>query len=174
MADRKVKLYTNEAGIEAFQKATIDDLRNAGFTIMADNRFIQGTGRKMVVSYAFNGAYTTETGDIEIVHLMELDQPQTNSEYGQNKKSTPVFIVFDISNSEGGLSSNIREVRRKSRPSMTWGYVDGRVHHLGFGAMQGMSSSSTNPWYELWMEDRADIFVEDPTRTILIEELPSY
>jgi hypothetical protein len=32
-----------------------------------------------------------------------------------------------------------------------------------------MSSSSMFPGYKLWMEDRADVFIEDTSRTVLIE-----
>jgi len=60
----------------------------------------------------------------------------------------------------------------KDRPSMTWGYIDGRMHHLGFARSQGMSSASKFPGYTLWMEDRCDVFIEDLSRTVLIEEIP--
>lgn len=174
MAQRRVKMYTNEAGILAFQQANLEDLRAAGFTIIPDQRFIQGSGRGMMISYAFDATYTTETGRIDVVHLLELDLPQTNAEFGQNKKSTPLFIVFDVSDASGGLSTNVREVRHRSRPSMTWGYVDGAIHHLGFAASQGMSSASMDPWYTIWFKDRADVFIEDPTRCVIIEEKPQF
>jgi hypothetical protein len=54
-----------------------------------------------------------------------------------NKKSTPVFMVFDVSPmSDGSLINNIREVRMKGAPSMTWGYIDGTRHHLGFANLK--------------------------------------
>lgn len=174
MAQRRVKLYTNEAGMRQFQQAGLEDLRGAGFTLIPDQRFIEGSGRNMMVSYAFSSMYTTETGRIDVVHLMELDLPQSNAEYGQNKMSTPLYIVFDVSNSEAGLSNNIREVRHKSRPSMTWGYIDGTVNHLGFAASQGMQSASMDPWYTLWFKDRYDVFMEDATRCVIIEEKPQF
>lgn len=173
--DRKVKVYTNEAGFEVFRKASKEDLMNSGLTVIADERFIQGSGQNMVVNYAFESVITMETGQISLIHLTELDLPQTNSEFGQNKKSTPIFMVFDVSpDGDGTPKNNIREVRRKSRPSMTWGYVDGAVHHMGFAKSQGMSSANMNPWYEMWFKDRADIFIEDLSRTVLIEEIPTF
>ena len=118
---------------------------------------------------------TRETGKVELIHLRELDLPQTNLEFGQNKKSTPVFMVFDVSpQSTGGLMNNIREVRMKGSPSMTWGYIDGRQHHLGFAKSQGMSSANKFPGYQIWMEDRCDVFIEDLSRTVLIEEIPQF
>lgn len=173
--DRKVKIYTNEAGFEIFKKANKDDLLNSGLTIIADNRFIQGSGQNMTVSYAFDSLITSDTGRIDLVHLRQLDLPNTNLEQGQNKKSTPIFMVFDVSPSgNGSLQNNIREVRMKSRPSMTWGYVDGAIHHLGFAKSQGMSSANSNPWYSIWMKDRCDVFIEDLSRCVIIKEVPSF
>jgi hypothetical protein len=56
---------------------------------------------------------TRETGRVELIHLKELDLPQTNLDFGQNKKSTPVFMVFDVSPMSDGSINNIREVRMK-------------------------------------------------------------
>jgi hypothetical protein len=173
--DRKVKIYTNEAGFEIFKKANKEDLLNSGLTVIADNRFIQGSGQNMTVSYAFDSVITSDTGRIDLVHLRQLDLPNTNLEQGQNKKSTPIFMVFDVSpTGDGSLQNNIRQVRMKSRPSMTWGYVDGAIHHLGFAKSQGMSSNSKDPWYTIWMKDRCDVFIEDLSRCVIIKEVPSF
>ena len=176
--DRRVKLYTNEAGMEVFNTAAKDDLLKQGFTIIANDGFIQNKNnpRHMIVNYAFDQVVTQETGNVEIVHLTELDLPQTNSEFGRNKKSTPLFMVFDISDQNGGglPGTNIREVRMKASPSMTWGYHDGLFHHLGHAHSQGMSSASSFPGYKVWMRDRSDVFVEDITRTVLIEQVPQF
>ena len=173
--DRKVKIYTNESGFEIFKRANKEDLLNSGLTVIADSRFIQGTGQNMSVSYAFDSMFTSETGRVDMVHLRQLDLPNTNLEQGQNKKSTPIFMVFDVSpTGDGSLQNNIREVRRKSRPSMTWGYVDGAIHHLGFAKSQGMSSANKNPWYQIWMKDRCDVFIEDLSRCVIIKEIPTF
>jgi len=173
--DRRVKMYTNEAGFDTFQQALKADALNSGLTFVADsgNRYLQGEGQHITYNFAFDAMVTRETGKVELVHLKELDLPQTNLDFGQNKKSTPVFFVFDVSpSSDGSLTDNIREVRLKGSPSMTWGYVDGRQHHLGFARSQGMSSANKFPGYTIWMEDRCDIFIEDLSRTVLIEEIP--
>lgn len=172
--DRRVKLYTNEAGMKLFRQANKEDLLASGLTIIADNRFIQGSGQNMIVNYGFGEAYTMETGTIEVAHLMELDLPQLNSEFGQNKYSTPIFIAFDISNPEGGTLKNIREVRKKNAPNMTWGYIDGRQHHLGHSNSKGMSSASMFPGYQIWMEDTSDVFIEDLSRTVIMEQVPQF
>ncbi len=175
--DRRVKMYTNEAGFDVFQQALKNDALNSGLTFVADsgNRFMQGEGQHITYNFAFDSMVTRETGRVELIHLKELDLPQTNLEYGQNKKSTPVFMVFDVSPmSDGSMINNIREVRMKGAPSMTWGYIDGRAHHLGFAKSQGMQSANKFPGYTLWMEDRCDVFVEDLSRTVLIEEIPQF
>lgn len=175
--NRKVKMYTNEAGFDVFQTAIKTDALNSGLTFVADsgNRYLQGEGQHITYSFAFDSMVTRETGKVELIHLKELDLPQTSLEYGQNKKSTPVFMVFDVSpDGDGSLKNNIREVRLEGSPSMTWGYVDGRQHHLGFARSQGMSSANKFPGYTLWMEDRHDVFIEDLSRTVLIEEIPQY
>lgn len=175
--DRRVKMYTNEAGFDVFQQALKNDALNSGLTLVADSgdRYIQGTGQHLTYNWAFDSMVTRETGRIELVHLKELDLPQSNLEFGQNKKSTPVFFVFDVSPaSDGSMVNNIREVRMKGQPSMTWGYVDGRWHHLGFARSQGMSSANKFPGYTIWMEDRCDVFIEDLSRTVVIEEIPQF
>lgn len=173
--DRRVKIYTNEAGFDLFNQANKQDLLNSGLTIIADDRFIEGRGQKMTISYGFESMITRETGRIDLVHLRELDLPQTNLEFGQNKKSTPLFMVFDVSpTGDGTLANNIREVRLKGAPSMTWGYVDGRQHHLGFAKSQGHSAANKFPGYTIFMDDRCDVFIEDLSKTVIIEEVPQF
>lgn len=177
VGQRKVKLYTNEAGFDVFQQAIKKDAFNSGLTFnVGDNdKFISGSGQSLELNFAFNSFVTRETGKVELVHLKELDQPQTNVEFGQNKKSTPVFMVFDVSpTSDGSLTNNIREVRRAGTPNMEWGYIDGTRHHLGAFKSQGMSSANKFPGYTLWMKDRSDVFIEDMSRTVLIEEIPQF
>lgn len=175
MASREVEMYTNEAGFDVFNEALKQDLFNMGLTVIADGRFIEGSGQNMTVNYGFDSMVTRETGRVRLRHLKELDLPQNNREFGQNKKSTPIFMVFDVSpDSDGTFSSRIREVRQAGAPSMTWGYINGRQHHLGHPASQGMDSASMDPGYTIWMEDRADIFIEDLSRCVLIEEIPQY
>jgi hypothetical protein len=175
--DRHVKMYTNEAGFDVWQTALKQDAMNSGLTFVADSgdRYMQGSGQNITYNFAFDSMITRETGKVELIHLKELDLPQTNLEFGQNKKSTPVFMVFDVSpGSDGSMLNNMREVRMKGAPSMTWGYIDGTRHHLGFAKSQGMSSANKFPGYELWMKDRCDVFIEDLSRTVLIEEIPQF
>jgi len=175
MKDRRVKIYTNEAGFDVFDQALKDDALNSGLTIVADTRFIQGAEQKLTLNYAFSAMVTRETGRIELVHLKELDMPQNNLEFGQNKKSTPLFLVFDVSpEGDGTLRNNIREVRMEGRPSMTWGYIDGRRSHLGAMRSQGHSAANMFDGYTIFMDDRYDVFIEDLSRCVVIEEVPQF
>ncbi len=180
--DRHVKMYTNEAGFDAFQQAIKEDAFNSGLTLMTNvdavksgNIGVADTSQKLTYSFAFDSFVTRETGRVELIHLKELDLPQTNLEFGQNKKSTPVFMVFNVSPSvDGGIITNVREVRRAGRPNMLWGYIHGTRHHLGAAASQGMISSGMFDGYKIWMKDRCDAFVEDTSRCVLIEEKPTF
>jgi len=175
MAMRNVLIYSNEAGFNVFNEAAKRDAHSNGLMIVPNesNGILTGSGKSLTMSYIFDSVVTRETGKIQLKHLMELDSPQTNTEFGQGKLSPPIFLVFDLSTmSTGEMANNIREVRSKSRPSMRWGYIDGAVSHLGFAASQNMQSANKNPWYELWMKDRTGIFVEDVTRTVIIYEIP--
>lgn len=177
VSKRKVKIYSNEAGFEVFSESLKNEAMNSGFTFQVGdgNRFIQGQGQNLVLNYAFSGMVTRETGEISLVHLRELDLPQSNLEFGQNQKSSPVFMVFDVSpDSNGTLSGNIREVRMKGRPSMTWGYINGRRHHLGFASSQGHDAANMFDGYKIFFDDRYDVFIEDLSRCVLIEEAPQF
>lgn len=180
--NRRVKMYTNEAGFDVAGQAFKDDAMNSGVTYFTEikaaesgNVNIGSPQNHLTYGFAFDSMVSRETGRIELIHLKELDLPQTNLDYGQNKKSTPVFFVFDVSpEGDGSMINNMREVRMSGAPSMTWGYIDGRRHHLGFARSQGMSSANKFPGYTIWMEDRCDIFIEDLSRTVLIEEIPQF
>lgn len=180
--DRRVKMYTNEAGFDVFQQALKQDALNSGLTFFTNvngadtgSATTSSSQNHLTYGFAFDAMVSRESGRIELCHLKELDLPQSNLEFGQNKKSTPVFMIFDVSPmSDGSMVNNIREVRIEGAPSMTWGYVNGRQHHLGFAKSQGMDSANMFPGYKLWMEDRCDIFIEDLSRTVLIEEIPQF
>jgi hypothetical protein len=176
MGDRRVKLYANEAGVNIAQQAFKEDALGSGVNFTANvDEVVKGKGgTSYVYGFDFGGMYSRETGLVELAHLQELDLPQNNLEFGQNKMSAPVFMIFDVSSPDGGLSKNIREVRKAGQPNMTWGYVDGRRHHLGAFASQGHSAANKFPGYEVFMEAQYDVFIEDVSRTFLIEELPAY
>lgn len=171
MKNRRVKLFTNEAGIALFRQANKEDLFRMGLTIQVDIKDYKSN--PMVVHPDFDLMYSMESGVVEVSHLRELDLPYSQADFDLNKRSAPIFFVFDLTNPDGGLNNNIRTVRNSGQPGMTWGYIDGRRHHLGFAASQGMSSASMEPGYQMWYEDREDVFIEDMSRVVVIEETGS-
>jgi hypothetical protein len=172
--DRRALVYTNEAGFDLVSKSLKTDAMNQGFTFNAE-KYVTGTDNmNLGVQFDFSYFITRETGRVEFKHLKQLDLPSMNNYYGMTaRKATPVFMIFDVT-SQGGKPTNVRQVKLRSRPSMTFGYIAGRVHPNGFGSMQGMQSANKNPWYQLWMEDFCGVFIEDKTRTVLLKELPRY
>src|SRR5690606_6077050 len=147
-ADRRVKLYTNEAGIALFRQANKEDLASLGLTLMVDIKDYKA--HAMVDHPGYDMTYSMESGIVEVSHLKELDVPQSQLDFECNKRSTPIFFVFDSTNPEGGVSNNIRTVRHEGAQGMTWGYVDGRMHHLGHLSSKGMQSANKFPGYQIW------------------------
>jgi len=171
MKDRKVKLFTNESGIALFRQANKDDLAASGLTLMVDMKEYGANPKAILGNMGYDMMFSMETGVVEVSHLSELDQPQTSAEFNLNRKSPPVFMVFDMTNQNGGLSG-VREVRLEGRPAMEWGYIHGRSHHLGHAYSKGMESANMFPGYKMWFDDRFDIFAEDLSRMVLIEQTP--
>lgn len=178
MGQRRVKLYTNEAGFDVFGDAVKEDAQMSGVTFMDDGSgkgFIEGTGQSRMLNFGFDSVWTRETGVTSLIHLAELDEFQTNNNLGQNRKSTPVFLVFDVSpTSDGSLTNNIRMVKRAGTPLLRWGYTDGKMSHLGPMASQGFQQANSFDGYKIDMMTRNDVFIEDLSRCVLIEELPLY
>lgn len=180
VSKRHVIMYTNEAGYELFSAAAKEDALNSGLQLVANVGTIgsapvnSGSAQNnLVYSFAFSSVYTRETGQIELKILDQLNEPMSNVGYGTGKRTPPVFMMFDVSDTtNGSLKNNVREVRLKQRPNMTYGYIDGRRHHLGAFASQGHTASSMVDGYTIFFEDKSDIFIEDPSKTFLMEEIP--
>ena len=108
---------------------------------------------------------TVETGPVEFVELEQLNTYSTYVELGPNKKVAPIFIILDISDDS---NAGIREVKLASRPGMEAYYIPGATQIGGAKAV----SASRNRYDEYIMIDRIGVFLEDPTRTVIIRELP--
>jgi hypothetical protein len=108
---------------------------------------------------------TTETGPVEFVELEQLNMHATFLELGPNKKTPPIFIILDVSGQEG---AGIREVKLSTRPNMQYHYIPGTT---GFGQSQTVVASK-DPYSTYIMKDYAGIFLEDPTKTVIIKEFP--
>ena len=165
IADRYVKVYTNRAGMELASLSIRKDFNNQNMTLNAD-KFLDGKDRlKQGYALQFDHFMTTETGPVEFIELEQLNEHATFLELGPNKKTPPIFIIMDVSN-EGG--ANIREVKLSTRPNMYYQYIAGSV---GFGQSQTVIANK-DPYSTYIMKDFCGIFLEDPTRTVIIKEYP--
>jgi len=165
LADRRVKVYTNRAGMELVSTAIRKDFNGQNFTVQAD-KFLDGKDRlKQGYAFQFDHFMTTETGPVEFVELEQLNMHATFLELGPNKKTPPIFIILDVSGQEG---AGIREVKLSTRPNMQYHYIPGTT---GFGQSQTVVASK-DPYSTYVMKDYAGIFLEDPTKTVIIKEFP--
>jgi len=165
VADRYVKVYTNRAGMELASTAMRKDFNNSNMMLSAD-KFMDGKDRlKQGYALQFDHFMTTETGPVEFIELEQLNEHATFLELGPNKKVAPIFIIMDVSN-DGG--ANIREVKLATRPNMYYQYIPGSV---GFGSQQTVIANK-DPYSTYIMKDFCGIFLEDPTRTVIIKEYP--
>lgn len=163
--DRSVKIYTNRSGMELASTAIRKDFNGQNFTVSAD-KFLDGKDRtKQGYAFQFDHFMTTETGPVEFVELEQLNEHATFLELGPNKKTPPIFIILDVSGQE---DAGIREVKLSTRPNMYYQYIAGSV---GFGAQQ-TSIANKDPYSTYIMKDFCGIFLEDPTKTVIIKEFP--
>lgn len=165
LADRSVKVYTNRSGMELASTAIRKDFNGQNFTVQAD-KFMDGKDRlKQGYALQFDHFMTTETGPVEFVELEQLNMHATFLELGPNKKTAPIFIILDVSGQEG---AGIREVKLSTRPNMQYHYIPGTT---GFGQSQTVVASK-DPYSTYVMKDYSGIFLEDPTKTVIIKEFP--
>ena len=163
--DRSVKIYTNRSGMELAATAIRKDFNGQNFMVDA-GKFMDGKDRlKQGYAFQFDHFMTTETGPVEFVELEQLNEHATFLELGPNKKTPPIFIILDIS---GQDDAGIREVKLATRPNMYYQYIPGSV---GFGAQQTVVASK-DPYSTYMMKDFAGIFLEDPTKSVIIKEFP--
>ena len=165
LADRKVKIYTNRAGMELASTAIRKDFNGQNFMVSAD-KFLDGKDRvKQGYAFQFDHFMTVETGPVEFVELEQLNMHATFIELGPNKKTPPIYIILDVSGQEG---AGIREVKLSTRPNMQYHYIPGTT---GFGQSQTVVASK-DPYSTYIMKDFSGIFLEDPTKTVIIKEYP--
>lgn len=163
--DRKVKIYTNRAGMELASTAIRKDFNGQNFMVGAD-KFMDGKDRlKQGYALQFDHFMTVETGEVQFIELEQLNMHATFLELGPNKKTPPIYIILDLSGSEG---SGIREVKLSTRPNMYYQYIPGSV---GFGSQQTVIANK-DPYSTYMMKDFAGIFLEDPTKSVIIKEFP--
>lgn len=165
MEQRNVTLYTGEAGFLLFSRAVEMKLNGLGGLIPLD-KFVTGSGMNMGLGYQFKSYQMVNGGIITLKHLKTLDSFGTKSERGNGKysKLSACFIGLDMSN-DG--RENMKIVKRSTRPDDYWGYVNGTCSPTG--PSKGAFSGSKKAGYEMWVQSRIGLHVEDVTKMFLLK-----
>lgn len=104
------------------------------------------------------GAYPVHSYTAAILDV--TDQNYTNAAKRSDK----------IAYAEGAnKGANVFMVKPSNRKTTTWGFINGTEHFRGESMMHGMISSSLEPQFEIWAKNQSSIWIQDPTRTVLIE-----
>lgn len=165
MDQRDVTLYTGEAGFLLFSNAVEKGLNGLGGLIPLD-KFITGSGMNLGFGYQFKSYIMPNGGTITLKHLKSLDSYGTKSERGTGKysKMSACFIGMDMSKDN---RENMKIVKRATRPDDYWGYVVGTCSPMG--PMKGGMSAHKRAGYEMWVQSRLGLHIEDVTKMFLLK-----
>jgi len=168
-SDREIVVYTNTAGSMLASQAIKSGALAEGFVFNAGDYVKGNDNLSLGYSFDFNYVIFKNVGKIRFETLNELDQAYTYLELGRDRRTPPVFLIMDVTGD--GKDAGIRKVMLKNRPSMYWGSIKGAT---GISGMDRVMSASRDPWDSWWMKDFCGVFLEDPTRTVLIKENPQF
>jgi hypothetical protein len=162
---RNVKLMTGEAGFLLFSEAVKRDVNGLGGLIPLD-KFVSGSGMNMGLGYQFISYTMPNGGIITLEHLPALDQFDTKSERGNGKygRMSATFLGLDMS-PDG--TDNIKIVKRKTRQDDYWGYVPGTASP--FGPIKGGISATKKAGYDMWINSRIGVHMEDVTKSFMLK-----
>jgi hypothetical protein len=165
MEQRNVVLYTGEAGFILFSRAVEMKLNGLGGLIPLD-KFITGTGMNMGFGYQFRSYTMPNGGTITLKHMKLLDSYTTRHERGAGKfsKMSATFIGLDMSHDS---TENVQIVKRSTRPDDYWGYVPGTCGP--FGPSKGGIGANKRAGYEMWIQSRIGLHIQDVTKTFMLK-----
>jgi hypothetical protein len=165
MEQRSVVLYTGEAGFILFSRAVELKLNGLGGLIPLD-KFITGSGMSMGFGYQFRSYQMPNGGTITLKHMKLLDSYTTKHERGAGRfsKMSATFIGLDMSHD---ASENVKIVKRSTRPDDYWGYVAGTASP--YGPVKGGLTSNKRAGYEMWIQSRIGLHIEDITKTFMLK-----
>jgi len=165
MEQRSITLYTGEAGFILFSKAVELKLNGLGGLIPLD-KFVTGTGMNMGLGFQFRSYIMPNGGTITLKHMKLLDSYTTKSERGAGRfsKMSATFIGLDVSQD---ATENVKIVKRSTRPDDYWGYVAGTASP--YGPVKGGLTSNKRAGYEMWIQSRIGLHIEDITKTFMLK-----
>jgi hypothetical protein len=80
------------------------------------------------------------------------------------------FKEADIRNAtDFNKDANIYMVKPRAADENYWGYIAGSVSPFGLSKSKGFLSSSSRPGYGMFAYNFGNIWIKDPSRTLLIE-----
>lgn len=169
-ANRDVDLYTGEAGFNLFSDAVANKINGLGGLIPLD-KFVTGSGMNMGFGYQFQAYSMPNGGTIRLKHLKTLDSWTTKSERGSGKYSrqSATFIGMDMSKDN---RQNMKIVKRSTRAEDYWGYVVGTCGPDG--PLKGGMSGTKKAGYEMWINSRIGLHIEDITKTFILKPTFEY
>lgn len=169
-AQRDVELWTGEGGFELFSDAVTRQLFGLGALVPLD-RFVDGRGMNMSFGYQFKSYKMVNGGTITLKHLPALDAWNTKSERGKGRYSrmSSTFIGFDMS-PDG--RENLKIVKRKTRQDDYWGYIPGTASP--YGPIKGGISANKKAGYEMWINSRVGLHMEDVTKSFILKPTFEY
>lgn len=165
MNQRNVVLYTGEAGFILFSRAVELKLNGLGGLIPLD-KFVTGSGMNMGFGYQFRSYEMPNGGTITLKHMKLLDSFTTKHERGSGRfsKMSATFIGLDMSYDS---TENVQIVKRSTRADDYWGYVPGTCGP--YGPTKGGLGANKRAGYEMWIQSRLGLHIEDVTKTFMLK-----
>jgi hypothetical protein len=164
-SQRNVELMTGEAGFLLFHEAIKRDVNGLG-GLMPLDKFVDGRGMNMKLGYQFKAYEMPNGGTITLKHLKALDDFDTKSERGNGKygRMSATFLGLDMS-PDG--TDNIKIVKRNTRQDDYWGYLPGTASP--FGPIKGGISVTKKAGYDMWINSRIGIHMQDVTKSFILK-----
>jgi hypothetical protein len=165
MNQRNVVLYTGEAGFILFSRAVEMKLNGLGGLIPLD-KFVTGSGMNMGFGYQFRSYEMPNGGVITLKHMKLLDSFTTKHERGAGRfsKMSATYIGMDMS---PDATENVKIVKRSTRAEDYWGYVPGTCGP--YGPSKGGLGANKRAGYEMWIQSRIGLHMEDVTKCFMLK-----
>lgn len=188
--ERRTKIKCGLGALNELYKIFAYELKQLGtLTLTKDLGAITGDAMNLAVGYrvvsflfptagwvtlewepAFD-AWTTRAADVPMIGAYPIHSytaailDVTDTNYTNATKRSDKIAYADGANK----GANVFMVKPSNRKTTTWGFINGTEHFRGEEFMHGMISSSLDPEFTIWAKNQSSIWVEDPTRTVLIE-----
>jgi hypothetical protein len=164
-AQRDVELWTGEGGFKLFSQAVASKMFGLGALIPAD-KFIDGRGMAMSFGYQFTSYKMLNGGTITLKHLPALDAFNTKTERGKGRYSRQSCTFIGLDMSPDGRE-NVQIVKRDTRQDDYWGYIPGTCSP--YGPIKGGLSANKKAGYEMWINSRIGLHMEDVTKSFILK-----